>query len=168
MSFSSSTSTTRGVLGLRAFAHRLAFQHHAFGLDGFDEFHEGVGADDAYVFFDTSRVHFAEAASECLFRQNVAFGGVGAEADDSRDVANVPAFLEHHDGDDRLVGALHAVDRVSLAAKFFQFFLALAGCGFGDFAVVFRVDDQDGALQVGIVCLRGMRRRRRNSWCRRS
>ena len=42
LSFSLSTSTTSGVFGLRAFAHRLALQHHAFGLDGFHEIHEGI------------------------------------------------------------------------------------------------------------------------------
>ena len=95
-------------LGLRAFAHRLALQHHAFGLNGFHEIHEGIRADDADVFLDVAGIHLAQAAPQGLFGQDVALGGIGAQAHNRGDVAHVPAFFEHHDGDDGLVGAVHA------------------------------------------------------------
>ena len=76
-------------------------------------------------------------------------GGVGAQADDGGDVAHVPAFLEHEDGDDGLVGRLPSVDFVGLLAQHFEFLLVLAGRGLGDFAVVLGVDDEHCALQLG-------------------
>ena len=74
---------------------------------------------------------------------------VRAQADDGGDVAHVPAFLEHEDGDDGLVGDCPGVDLVGLLAEQFEFLLVLAGSGFGDFAVVLGVDDEHRALQFG-------------------
>ena len=84
-----------------------------------------------------------------LLRQNVALGDVGAQADDGRDVPHVPAFLEHQHRDDGLVGRLPGVDLVRLLAQHFQLLLVLAGCGFGNLAVVLGVDDEHRALQLG-------------------
>ena len=134
-------------LGLRAFAHRLAFQHHAFGLNGFHEIHEGVGADHADVFLDAAGIHLAQAAPQRLLGQDVALGGIGAQAHNGRDVAHVPALFEHHHRDDGLVGAVQAVDLVGLLAQFIQLFLALARRRFGNLAVVLGVNDQHGVFQ---------------------
>ena len=96
-----------------------------------------------------AEIHAAQAAAEGLLRENVALRGVGAQADDGGDVAHVPAFLEHEDGDDGLVRRLPGVNLVGFLAQLFQFLLVLAGRGFGNFAVVLGVNDEHRALQFG-------------------
>ena len=133
-------------LGAGAFAHGLAFQLHAFGLDGFDKGHERLGTDDADILLDIARIHPAQPPAQGLLRQNIALGRVGPQAHDGGDVFHVPAFLEHQHRDDGLARAVRPVDAVGLAAQLFQLLLGLARGGLADFAVVLGVDDQNGLL----------------------
>ena len=116
--FSVSTSTTRESCRSAPAAHRYAFEADAFVLDGLDEFHEGGRAHDGDSFAHVaSKIHPAQAAPQGLLRQDIALRGIGSQTDDGRDVANVPAFLEHQDRNDCLVGECPAIDLVRLPAQ---------------------------------------------------
>ena len=137
-------------LRLRSFAHGTALQLHALSLDGLDELHEGVRAHDADVLLRIARIHLAQPASERLFREDVALGRVGPQADDGGHVAHVPPLLEHEDGDDRLERTGFGVDLVGLPPQEFQLLLGLPGGGLGDFAVVLCVDGEHRSGEVRI------------------
>src|SRR5581483_3288574 len=84
-------------------------------------------ADDVYPFdIGGSQVaeHQAQAAPDGLLRQNVGFGGVGAQADDDRDVLHVPAFSEHEDADDAVEGAIGGVGAAGDLAGLLHIFFA--------------------------------------------
>ena len=78
-----------------AAAHWLAFQLHALGLDGLHKIHKGFSANYADIFLRAAGIHFAQTSAKSLFRQNIAFGGIGPQADNGRHIAHIPAFLEH-------------------------------------------------------------------------
>jgi hypothetical protein len=138
-------------VAFRALAHRHAFEGDALALDGLDEIHERRRAHDGHRLADdiVAEIHPAQTAAERLLRKNVTLRGVGPQADDGGDVADIPALLEHKDGNDGLVRRLEGVDFVGLFAEPFEFLLVLAGGGFGNLAVVLGVNDKDGALQLG-------------------
>jgi len=96
-----------------SFSHRFSFKGDAFILDGFDKVHEGIGADDAEVFCAVASGEYAtQSPAEGLFRENVAFGSVGTQADNSGDVADVPPFFEHQDGDDDFDGTFPTINLI--------------------------------------------------------
>ena len=164
-----STSTTSESCRSRPAcpAHRDALEGDAFALDGLHEIHEGGRSHDRDgLALIAAEIHAAQSAPQRLFRQDVALGGVGAQADDDRHVAHVPAFLEHQHGDDRLVGRLPGVDFVRLLAQQLQFFLALARCRLGNLAVVLGVDHQHRALQFGADLFEIACPLHRSCWCR--
>ena len=136
---------------LTGFPHGFTFQYHAFGLNRFDKIHESVCADHTDILFDVAGVHLAQAAPQGLFGQDVAFRGVGAQADNGGDVAHVPAFFEHQHRDNRFVRTLKTVDLIGLLTQQFQLFFGFAGLRLVDFAVAFGVDRQHGVFQVGVM-----------------
>jgi hypothetical protein len=64
-------------------------------------------------------------------------------------IAHVPTLLEHEHGDDGFVGRIRLVNFIGSFAQLFQLFFVLAGCGFGNFAVVFGVNDENRGLEFG-------------------
>jgi hypothetical protein len=117
-SFSVSTSTTIGHYGRGASAHSLVFEIHAFRLDSFDELDKGIRADDADLFGNRlAAEHAPQPAPERLLRKDFGLRRVRPEADDRHHVLHVPPFAQHHHRDDRLVGAVPAIDFATLLAK---------------------------------------------------
>src|SRR5438445_10150846 len=73
------------------------------------EIEEGVVADDIHALSIAARKipkHEAKAAPDGLFRKYVGLGRIGPQADDYRDILNIPAFPEHQDADNRVDGAV--------------------------------------------------------------
>ena len=82
-----------------------------------------------------------------------ALAGIRTQADDGDDVLHVPAFPQHHDRHDGLVGAGGIVDLAARLAELVQLFLALAGRCLGNLAVVLGVDDKHRVFQLGVTAL---------------
>ena len=132
----------------RACSHWLAFQIHALGLNGLHKLHKSVRADYADIFLRIDGIHFAQAAAKSLFRQNIAFGRISPQADNGRNIAHIPAFLEHQDGNNGFIGAVRRVNFIGQITQELKLFLCLAGTGFGNFAIVFGMDNKDAVFTV--------------------
>ena len=131
-----------------ACAHCHAVKRHPFTLNGFNKFHKGSRSHDGHGFtLVAAKIHAPQAAPQGLLGQNIAFGSVGAQAHNGRDIANVPAFFEHHDRHNGFVRRLPGVNFIGLFAKFLQFILAFARRALGNVAIGFGVNDQHGSLQ---------------------
>ncbi len=139
------------ILPRPAGAHRHVLEADALALDGLDELHEGGRAHHG------DRLRGVGAESTCGADRDprvcsgrmLLLDAVGAQADDGGDVPNVPAFLEHEDGDDGLVGGLPGINLIGLFAKTLQLLLVLSGGRLGDLAVVLGVDDEHRSPEFG-------------------
>ena len=116
--------------------------HVEAGLDGVVQERRVDGLADHVV----AEIHPAQAAPQGLFGKNVALRRVRPQADDRGHVPDVPALLEHQDGNNRLIRTLPAINQIGLFPQFLQFLLALAAGGLGDGAGgAGRATDPDGA-----------------------
>ena len=132
---------------------------YVFGLDGDafqlfqigDELHKLFRADDVHALFIAAiharfaGEHQPQAAPDCLLRQDVGFGCVGAQSQHDGYIADVPAFAQHHHADHGVDAAVGAVDVFDHRAGALQ-------VGRGHFAVVSDVNDLEfiAAELVGV------------------
>ena len=119
-------------------------------LNHLHKIHKSVRADYADIFLRIDGIHFAQAAAKSLFRQNIAFGGISPQTHNCGDIAHIPAFFEHQDGNNGFIGAVRRVNFIGQIPQALKLFLCLAGAGFGNFAIVFGMDYKNAVFQVWI------------------
>ena len=107
-------------------AHRDTVKGNTLVLNGLDELHEGGRTHHRNgLALVSAKIHPAQAATQSLFRQDIALGSISAQSDNNSHVAHVPAFLEHQHRHDRLVGRLPGIDLICLLAQKLQLVFAL-------------------------------------------
>src|SRR4051794_37161901 len=96
-----------------AAAHWYTIKGYAFALDRLHELHEGRCAHHRHGLSNVAaEIHAAKATAQCLLRQYIALGRIGTKPYDDGNVSDIPAFLQHQDRHDGLVGRFPTVDFV--------------------------------------------------------